>query len=462
MIENSGIFLLLACAAAGAALWAWTRATKFEAELAAATARLENLTAVQHERDAALAAREAAQAEASRLGAALSAAESAATVRAQALEDREKAMLDMRAEFERNFAELASQALARNEQRFITLANETFEKHKEAASGGVKEVLAPVQEAFGRLAETVGALDKSRTEDKAALTEQMRQIGEALKETQGVAGKLVTALRAEPQKRGAWGEQTLRNVLEMAGLAPHIDYVEQATHASEGGALRPDVIVRLPGERCIVIDAKVALTAYLDAEEAADPQVREAHMGRHAQQLREHVKKLAAKDYWKHVPNSADFVVLFVPGEHFAAAAAQRDPALYDFALQNNVIITTPTTLIALAKAVAFGWRQEEAARNAQEIAELGRTLYSRLATMADKVGQVGTSLEGSMKKYNEMVASLEARVLPAARRFKELGAGEANVEIAALEPTEIAPRLPAPAPAELELTPPPRVGKKR
>ena len=248
----------------------------------------------------------------------------------------------------------------------------------------------------------------------------------------------------------------------MAGLAPHIDYVEQATHASEGGALRPDVIVRLPGERCIVIDAKVALTAYLDAEEAADPQVREAHMGRHAQQLREHVKKLAAKDYWKHVPNSADFVVLFVPGEHFAAAAAQRDPALYDFALQNNVIITTPTTLIALAKAVAFGWRQEEAARNAQEIAELGRTLYSRLATMADKVGQVGTSLEGSMKKYNEMVASMEARVLPAARRFKELGAGEANVEIAALEPTETAPRLPAPAPAELELTPPPRVGKKR
>jgi len=421
---------------------------------------MESLDAAQAERAAALADRDAARAEAARMAVALSAAESAATVRAQAVEEREKAMLEMRAELETSFRALASQALASNEQRFLTLANETFEKHKETASGGVKEVLAPVQEAFGKLAESVGAMDKARTEDKAALTEQMRQIGEALKETQGVAGKLVTALRAEPQKRGAWGEQTLRNVLEMAGLAPHIDFMEQAHHATEGGALRPDVIVRLPGERCIVIDAKVALTAYLDAEDASDPQQREVHMTRHAAQMRDHVKKLAAKDYWKHVPNSADFVVLFVPGEHFAAAAAQRDPGLYDYALQNNVIITTPTTLIALAKAVAYGWRQEEAARNAQEIAEVGRSLYGRLSTMADKLTAVGSALETSMKRYNELVGSVEARVMPAARRFKDLGAGEAGVDIAELEPLDIAPRLPAP-PAELELTPP-RAGKKR
>jgi DNA recombination protein RmuC len=460
MTEISWIFLFIALAGAGAAVWAWLKASTAEAALAAARARLEALAQMQTDKDAAFAARDAAQSESARLALALS----AAAVRAKAAEEREKAIVEMRAEFERTFQALAARALADNEQRFITLANETFEKHKEAASGGVKEVLAPVQEAFGRLAETVGALDKARVEDKAALGEQMRQIGEALKETQGVAGKLVTALRAEPQKRGAWGEQTLRNVLEMAGLAAHIDYVEQSSHAGEsGGALRPDVIVRLPGERCIVIDAKVALTAYLDAEDATDEQLRETHMLRHAQQLREHVKKLAAKDYWKHVPKSADFVVLFVPGEHFAAAAAQRDPGLYDYALQNNVLIATPTTLIALAKAVAFGWRQEEAARNAQEIADLGRTLYTRLATMAEKVGQVGSSLEGTMKKYNDMVGSLEARVLPAARKFKDLGAGETNVEIAALEPTEVAPRLPAPAPAELELSPPSvRVGKKR
>lgn len=464
MSDNSLIFIVLALAGLGAAAWAWMKASAAEADLAAAKARLEAAAALQAERDAAVVERDAMRAEAARLQGELRAAESAAAVRAQAVEEREKAVAEMRAEFERNFALLATQALERNEKRFLTLANETFEKHKEAASGGVKEVLAPVQEAFGRLAETVGAMDKARTEDKAALTEQMRQIGETLKETQGVAGKLVTALRAEPQKRGAWGEQTLRNVLEMAGLAPHIDYVEQSTHAGESGnALRPDVIVRLPGERCIVIDAKVALTAYLDAEEAADPQLRETHMTRHAQQLRDHVKKLASKDYWKHVPNSADFVVLFVPGEHFAAEAAQRDPALYDFAVQNNVIITTPTTLIALAKAVAYGWRQEEAARNAQEIAELGRTLYARLVTMADKVGAVGSALETGMKRYNELVASMESRVLPAARKFRELGAGEAN-DIAVLEPTDVAPRLPAPQP-ELELTPPPagaKGGKKR
>jgi DNA recombination protein RmuC len=466
MTEISWIFLFIAFAALGAAVWAWLKASTAEAELSAARARLEALVQMQADRDAAFAARDSALAESARLALALSAAESAAAVRAKAAEEREKAIVEMRVEFERTFAALAARALADNEQRFITLANETFEKHKEAASGGVKEVLAPVQEAFGRLAETVGALDKSRVEDKAALGEQMRQIGEALKETQGVAGKLVTALRSEPQKRGAWGEQTLRNVLEMAGLAAHIDYVEQSTHAGEsGGALRPDVIVRLPGERCIVIDAKVALTGYLDAEEATDEQVREAHMLRHAQQLREHVKKLAAKDYWKHVPKSADFVVLFVPGEHFAAAAAQRDPALYDYALQNNVLIATPTTLIALAKAVAFGWRQEEAARNAQEIADLGRTLYARLSLMAEKIGQVGAALEGGVKKYNEVVGTLESRVLPAARKFKELGAGEPNTDIPTLEPREISVRLPAPAPApeELELSPPPaRVGKKR
>ncbi|MBU6373378.1 MAG: DNA recombination protein RmuC [Alphaproteobacteria bacterium] len=464
MTDTSLIFLLAAAAGVGVAAWAWMKASAAEAALAAAKARLESAAAIQAERDAAVAERDAARAEAARLQGDLRAAESAAAVRAQAAAEREKAMAEMRAEFERNFALLATQALERNEQRFLTLANETFEKHKEAASGGVKEVLAPVQEAFGRLAETVGALDKARTEDKAALTEQMRQIGDALKETQGVAGKLVTALRAEPQKRGAWGEQTLRNVLEMAGLAPHIDYVEQSTHAGEAGnALRPDVIVRLPGERCIVIDAKVALTAYLDAEEASDPQVREAQLVRHAQQLREHVKKLGAKDYWKHVPNSADFVVLFVPGEHFAAEAAQRDPSLYDFAIQNNVIITTPTTLIALAKAVAYGWRQEEAARNAQEIAELGRTLYTRVATMTDKISALGGALETGMKRYNEVVASMESRVLPAARKFRELGAGEA-ADIVALEPTDVAPRLPAPQP-EFDLTSPPqgaKAGKKR
>jgi DNA recombination protein RmuC len=247
-------------------------------------------------------------------------------------------------------------------------------------------------------------------------------------------------------------------------MTAHVDFHEQATVDNDQGAkLRPDVTIRLPGNRVIVVDSKVALSGYLDAMDAVDEAGREACLKKHAQQLREHVRQLASKDYWKYVPDTADFVALFVPGENFFAAAAERDPELFEFAIRNRVIIVTPATLMALAKAVSYGWRQEDSARNAQEIAALGRELYRRLAGMADKLTGLGNSLEKSVKSYNELVGTVEARVLPQARRFKELGAGEED-EIARIETSDIAPRLPTPQ-GELLLgelpASPPRASKR-
>jgi DNA recombination protein RmuC len=225
--------------------------------------------------------------------------------------------------------------------------------------------------------------------------------------------------------------------------------------------LRPDVVINLPGGRCIVVDSKVALSGYLDAMEATDSAAREAFLKKHASELKNHVKNLASKDYWKHVPATADFVVLFVPGENFLAAAAEQDPNLFDEAFAQKVIITTPSSMVALAKSVAYGWRQEQSAKNAQEIADLGRELYRRMAVMIDHLGKVGDSVGQTVTRYNALLGSIESRVLPQARKFKELGAGDAGIDIASPAQIETAPRLPAP-PEQLDLIPPPQAPAKR
>jgi DNA recombination protein RmuC len=414
-------------------------AARLAAERAATEMRadLRVMTTVAQERDAALL-------EARDLAARLAASESGAAARETAAREREQALLAFKLDVEKSFGSLAGEALAQSEARFIALANETFEKHQTAAAGGVKEVVTPVHEAFVRLSETVDALNKSRLQDASSFSEQIRSVGEALKETQGMTGKLVNALRAAPKTRGRWGEETLRNVLELAGLSAHVDFIEQATVEGDAGKLRPDVIIKLPGGRQIVVDSKVALSAYLDAMDATDDAEREALLVRHAQQLRTHMRQLGGKEYWKHVPETADFVALFVPGENFFAAAAERDADLFEDAIAMKVIIVTPATLVALAKAVSYGWRQEAAAKNAQLIADLGRELYRRLSTMADRMTSLGNSLDKSVKSYNELVGTVEARVLPQARRFKDLGAADES-EIAVVEQSEIVPRLPAP-----------------
>lgn len=430
---TESLLLLWALAASAAAAWFVYRAAGVEP--------------IRAERDRLRGEADALRKENVDLAARLAAAQAAKAERSESEEAR--------------FLALAAQALDASQRRFMALANETFEKHKSAAAGGVKEVLAPAQEQLAKLAQSVEALDKARLEDKSAINEQVRQIVDAVGTTNKTTTQLLSALRASPKMRGRWGEQTLRNVLELSGLSAHVDFKEQmSTTDGEGARLRPDVVINLPGGRCIVVDSKVALSGYLDAVEAADDASRELHLKKHVAELKGHVKNLASKEYQKHVPDTAEFVVLFVPGENFLAAAAERDPNLFDDAFAQKVIITTPTTMVALAKSIAYGWRQEDSAKNTQKIAELGREMHSRMAIMVDKMTKVGDSIEKSVKSYNELVGSVESRVLPQARKFKELGAGDAGIDIAAPPQLETAPRLPAP-PEQLELTPPPQASRR-
>jgi DNA recombination protein RmuC len=430
---TESLLLVLALAAIGAAAWFAYRSA--------------GVDPIRAERDRAVVELATLRQDNVRLASELAAAQAQRTERSESEEAR--------------FADIAAKALQATQQSFMALANETFEKHKQAAQGGVKEVLAPAQEQLAKLAISVEALDKARLQDKSVISEQVRQVVEAVGSTNKTTSQLLNTLRASPKVRGRWGEQTLRNVLELSGLAPNVDFTEQvSTTDGEGARLRPDVVINLPGGRCIVVDSKVALSGYLDAMEAVDDAGREACLKKHAQELRGHVKNLASKDYWKHVPATADFVVLFVPGENFLAAAAERDSALFDDAFAAKVIITTPSTMVALAKSVAYGWRQEQSAKNAQEIAELGRDLFRRMAVMVDHMGKVGDSIGKSVKSYNEMIGSVESRVLPQARKFKELGAGDAGIDIAAPVQIEAAPRLPPP-PEQLDLIPPPQGAKR-
>lgn len=430
---TESLLLLLALAAIGAAAWFAYRSAGVEP--------------IRAERDRARAELETLRKENTQLSADLAAAKAATGARSESEEAR--------------FLALASKALESSQATFMSLAKETFEKHSQAAQGGVKEVLAPAQEALTKLATSVEALDKARLQDKSAMNEQVRQIVDAVGTTNKTTTQLMSALKASPKMRGRWGEQTLRNVLELSGLAPNVDFTEQvSTTDGEGARLRPDVVINLPGGRCIVVDSKVALTGYMEAMEATDDIGRETALKKHAAELKGHVKNLASKDYWKHVPATADFVVLFVPGENFLAAAAERDPNLFDDAFASKVIITTPSTMVALAKSVAYGWRQEQSAKNAQEIADLGRELYRRMAVMADHLGKVGDSIGQTVTRYNALLGSVESRVMPQARKFKELGAGDAGIDIAAPPQIEAAPRLPAP-PEQLELTPPPIASKR-
>lgn len=450
---TESLLIVLLVVAIGAAAWFAYRAQKAQEAAIEAKARLEGVNLIREERDRAVAERDALREKAGKLEAELASEKGAAVARAEAAEAQAKALKEQ-------FSALATQALDASQQRFLSLANETFEKHKVAAQGGVKEALAPTHEQLTRLTEHVTALEKARLQDKSAIGQQMLQIATTLKDTQNVTGKLANALRQSPKARGRWGEQTLRNVLELSGLAPNVDFTEQvSTTDGEGARLRPDVVINLPGGRCIVVDSKVALSAYLDAIEATDEVTREALLKKHAQEMRAHVKGLSSKEYWKH-NQTADFVVMFVPGDNFLSAASERDPGLMDDAFGANVIITTPSTMVALAKSVAFGWRQEQSAKNAQEIADLGRELYRRMGTMVDKLGKVGNAIESSVKSYSDLVASVESRLLPQTRKFKELGAGDSD-EIASPKQIEQMPRQVA-APEQLELTPPPENAKKR
>jgi DNA recombination protein RmuC len=350
------------------------------------------------------------------------------------------------------FKALSADALRETSASFLTLARTSLERYQEGARGDLAEreraiadLLGPVRDTLGKLDGQLREIERSREGAYGALTAQLRAVAEGQGQLRAEAANLVRALRA-PHVRGRWGELQLRRVVELAGMLDRCDFREQETavRTGDGGEvrLRPDLVVHLPGGRNVVVDAKAPLAAYLDATEAKDDAERRARLADHARALRDHVAALSRKAYWEQFQPAPEFVVLFLPGESFYAAALEADPSLLEAGAERRVMLATPTTLIALLKAVAYGWQKEAAAENAEAVAALGRELYKRLSDLGGHFARLGKSLAGTVDAYNRAVGSIEARVLPAARRFEDLAAAPHGAELPELAPVEAVPRV--------------------
>ena len=334
----------------------------------------------------------------------------------------------------------SAQAVA---DQLVTRASETFHAQQQLAQARLDAQLKPVAETLAKFQEQVTAVEKLRAEETGGLKQQIAAVLQASVDTQAEARKLSAALRRGAGVQGRWGEQTLRNVLELAGLAKRFDFEEQFSVDTEEGRRRPDVKVRMPGGGVFVIDAKCSLNAFLEAQDAVDETLRDAAYGRHAASVRAHMAGLSAKTYWDQFQKegSPDFVAMFVPGDGFLAAALDRMPDLMSEAMEKRVLLVTPTTLFALCKAVAYGWRVEEQAANADKIAVLGRELYKRISVMGGHAAGLGKALETAVTRYNAFVGSLETQVLTQARRFEDLAVDHEGKDLPVLEPVETATR---------------------
>ena len=345
---------------------------------------------------------------------------------------------------------LVDEAAAKMGNVFKALSSDALRSNQQAFVDSAKQTLEPLRDALKRYEDYLHAIESERQRAYGSLDSQLKQLASTEQQLQKETTNLVNALR-QPQVRGRWGELTLHRAVELAGMAEHVDYVEQPSVESDGGRLRPDMIVRLPGGRQVVVDAKVSLDGYLKALECNDDSARANCLDQHCRQMRDHIRALSAKSYWEQFEPTPEFVVMFVPGESFLQAACSVDNTLIEQAMQDGVVLASPTTLVALLRAVAYGWRQEQVAENAQQISDLGRQLYERVRTFAAHMGNVGKRLDSAAEAYNQAVGSLESRVLPMARRFQELGAA-GGAEIAELEPADTRARqLAAPEVAEDE-----------
>jgi DNA recombination protein RmuC len=373
----------------------------------------------------------------------------------QLVEERKAALEKLRllheaqAKLSDAFKALSAEALKSNNESFLNLARATLEKFQQGAQndlekrqGAIDRLVKPVQETLQKFETKIGEIEKARLSAYGSLTEQVKGLGEMQMGLRQETANLVRAL-GSPRVRGRWGELQLRRVVEVAGMLEHCDFVEQVHVATEDGALRPDLIVRMPGGKNLVIDAKTPMDAYLQALEAPTEAERRAKLADHARNIREHMKLLGAKSYWKQFQPAPEFVVLFIPGESFFSAALEFEPDLIDRQIdENHVIPASPTTLIALLRAAAYGWRQKALEENAQKISDLGRELYERIITMNEHFGRVGSSLKSAVENYNKSLASLEGRVVVSARRLKDLKVSTTK-DIESSIPVDILPRLP-------------------
>src|SRR3954453_19405421 len=372
----------------------------------------------------------------------LAALEASQLEREKGFEARIKELIEAKEALSAKFAEISNKLLAEAQETFLKRADDRFRQSEENSGKNLKALLQPVHERLQRYEETVSKVEAERRDAFGLLTGQIEAMRTGTERVSAEAAKLVNALRNAPKARGRWGEQQLRNVLESCGLSEHCDFATEVSVADgEGGRLRPDVVVRVPGGQSLVIDAKVSLNDYQDAFGAVDEADRSTHLTAHAQAIRAHVNTLGAKAYWSQFEDAPDYVVMFIPGEHFLTAALEQDSTLWDYAFDKKVLLATPTNLIAIARTVAAVWRQERLAKEARQIGELGKELYERLAKAADDLRKVGSGLSTAVDNYNSFVSSFETRSLVTARKFRELNIEPGRRDIDVLTPVEALPR---------------------
>ena len=370
--------------------------------------------------------------------------------------ERELALTRAREQLQAVFGQLARDTLQSNSETFLQLARQHLAHQQSDASQALKEretaiesLVSPIREALAKTEAQIQAIERDRIDAFATIKSQMEVLAGGQSLLSRETRNLVTALR-RPDVRGQWGEITLRRLVELSGMTSRVDFTEQQHRSTDTGSIRPDMVVHMPEQRDIVVDVKTPLDAYLAAVEAQSDEERSAQLRRHAQIVGARIRELSSKQYWAQFERSPDFVVLFLPGDQFLSAALQENPGLIDEALRQNVMVATPTSLVALLKAVSYGWKQTILAENAAEIRRLGEDLYKRLAVFGEHLGRLGKSLGGSVDSFNKAVGSLEQQVLPAARRFPELGL-RVNREIDPIEPVASLTRIPRDAGADTD-----------
>ena len=362
--------------------------------------------------------------------------------RERAFEERLAELTAAREALTAQFAEVGGKLLEGAQKQFLERADQRFRQSEESAGTSLKALLQPVHDRLQRYEDAVTKVEEERRKDFGLLTGHIEAMKSGTERVSAEAAKLVNALRNAPKARGRWGEQQLRNVLESCGLTEHCDFETEVSRSDEeGGRLRPDVTLRVPGGQSLVIDAKVSLNAYQDAFGAVDETERAMHLAAHAASIKGHVNTLGNKAYWAQFDDAPDYVVMFIPGEHFLSAALEQDGKLWDYAFERRVLLATPTNLIAIARTVAAVWRQEKLAKEARQIGELGKELYDRLAKAAQDLKRVGGGLTTAVNNYNSFVSSFESRSLVSARKFRDLNIEPGTREIEIVPPVEALPR---------------------